>query len=103
MREKRIGEERYVLLTLAEGRQLQLDRVEPEQEIAPERAARDLGGEVGVRRRDQAHVDLQCSRRADALELAVFEHAQQLRLLCERNVRDLVHEKTAAIGKLEAP
>ena len=42
------------------------------------------------------------ARRADALELAGLEHAQQLGLLAERDVGDLVEEQRAAVGQLEA-
>ena len=102
MREKRFGEETDVLVAFAQRRQAQFDRVEAEQKVAPKCAARDFGGEIGIRRRDQAHVDLQRARRADAFELAVFEHAQQFRLLRQRNVRDLVEKQAAAVGELEA-
>ena len=41
-------------------------------------------------------------RAADALELALLEHAQQLRLQLERQLADLVEEERAAVGQLEA-
>ena len=40
---------------------------------------------------------------ADAVELAVGEHAQQARLQVGRHVADLVEEQRAALGLLEAP
>ena len=40
---------------------------------------------------------------ADALELALLQHAQQLRLRLERQLADLVEEQRAAVGELEAP
>ena len=39
---------------------------------------------------------------ADAVELAVLEHAQQLHLRGGRHVADLVEEQRAAVGLLEA-
>jgi uncharacterized protein YoaH (UPF0181 family) len=39
---------------------------------------------------------------ADAVELAVRQHAQQPRLQVERHVADLVEEQRAAVGLLEA-
>ena len=39
---------------------------------------------------------------ADAVELAVGQHAQQARLQVERHVADLVEEQRAAVGLLEA-
>ena len=91
-----------VLAPLAQRRQLDLDRVQPEQQVLPEAAGRDLLAEVRVGRRDDAHVDLARARRADALEVAGLEHAQQLRLQVQRHVRDLVEEQRAAVGELEA-
>jgi hypothetical protein len=40
---------------------------------------------------------------AETLELALFEHAQQLRLTVERHLADLVEKQHAAIGLLDAP
>ena len=39
---------------------------------------------------------------ADALELALLEHAQQLGLGLEGHLADLVEEERAAVGQLEA-
>ena len=39
---------------------------------------------------------------ADALELALLQHAQQLGLHRRRDVADLVEEQRAAVGELEA-
>ena len=50
----------------------------------------------------EPHVGLARARRAEPLELAGLEHAQQLRLLAERHVGDLVEEQRAAVGELEA-
>ena len=79
-----------------------LDRVQAEQQILAEAARRDFGGQIGVGRRDDPHVDAARARRADALELAGLEHAQQLRLQVQRDVGDLVEEQRAAVGQLEA-
>ena len=40
---------------------------------------------------------------AEALELALLQHAQQLHLRAEVDVADLVEEERAALGHLEAP
>ena len=58
--------------------------------------------QIAVRRRDHAHVDLERPRAADALELLLLQHAQQLRLHLERQLADLVEEQRAAVGELEA-
>ena len=59
--------------------------------------------EVAVGRRDDADVDLDRLAAADALELALLQHAQQLDLHLQRQVADLVEEQRAAVGQLEAP
>ena len=51
---------------------------------------------------DHAHVGLDRLVAADAIELAVGQHAQQARLQLERHVADLVEEQRAALGLLEA-
>ena len=51
---------------------------------------------------DDAHVGLDRLVAADAVELAVGQHAQQPRLQVRRHVADLVEEQRAAVGLLEA-
>jgi hypothetical protein len=95
-------EQRDVLAPLAQRGHVDLDRVEAEQQVLTEPPVRHLLPQVGVRGRKDAHVGAARARRADALELAGLEHAQQLRLQVERHVRDLVEEERAAVGHLEA-
>ena len=66
------------------------------------RPAADFLRQPGVGRREDADVHVARARRADALELAGLEHAQQLRLQVERHVGDFVQEQRAAVGELEA-
>ena len=77
--------------------------VQPVVEIAPEASRLDHRLEVAVRRRDQAHVDAQRARAAEALELLLLEHAQELRLELDRDVAHFVQEERSAVGQLEAP
>src|SRR5436189_120777 len=58
--------------------------------------------EVLVRRRDDADVDVDGLRAAEARELALGEHAQELHLRGERHLAHLVEEERAAVGELEA-
>ena len=51
---------------------------------------------------DDAHIDLDGRLAADAVELALGQHAQQPRLQCRRHVADFVEEQRAAVGLLEA-
>src|SRR5205807_8368058 len=97
-----LGQRLYVFAALGQRREVNLDRVEAEEEVLAEAARGDLLLEVGVRRRDDAHVRAPRLRRADALELAGLQHAQELRLEVRRHVRDLVEEERAAVRQLEA-
>jgi hypothetical protein len=58
--------------------------------------------EVAVGGADQPHVDLHRLAAADAFELALLQHAQQLGLEGRRDVADLVEEQRAAVRHLEA-
>ena len=58
--------------------------------------------QVGVGRGQHAHVHAPRLARAQALELAALQHAQQLHLAGRREVADLVEEQRAAVGGLEA-
>ena len=97
LREEVRREQRNVLATLGERRQLQRDDVQAVIEILAELARRLLRFEVAVRRRDDAHVDRKRLRRADRPHLALLEHAQQLHLQRQRHVADLVQEERAAV------
>src|SRR6202007_1259583 len=59
--------------------------------------------EVAVGGGDDAHVDPDVRRAADALEGALLEEAQQLDLQCRGDLADLVEEDGAAVGRLEQP
>src|SRR5436190_8250765 len=96
-------EERDVLATLAQRRQLDPDHADPVEEVHPEVALLDLLPEVAVRRRDDAHIDLPRPRIADAHDLALLEDTQQARLELHRDVADLVEEERAAVGGLDEP
>ena len=54
-------------------------------------------------RGDDPRVDADRPRAAEALDLALLEHAQQLDLDLDRQVADLVEEQRRVIGELEAP
>ena len=61
------------------------------------------GVEVAIGGRQEADIDLDGLVAADAEDLAVFEHAQQLGLEVERHIADLVEKEGAAVGVLETP
>src|SRR5581483_7319478 len=76
---------------------------QPVVDVLPEAPLPHLGLEVLVRRGENADVDLDRPVAADALDLALLEHAHDLRLGLERHVVDLVEEERAAVGHLELP
>ena len=59
--------------------------------------------EIAVGGRDDAHVDLDRPRASEPLELAGFQHAQQLRLQVQRQLADLVEKERRAVRDLESP
>ena len=70
-------------------------------EVLPEMSRGGVDGEVAVGRRDDAHVDLDRRRSADALELLLLEHAKQLGLEVEPHLGDFVEEQRSAVRPLE--
>src|SRR5512141_980387 len=96
-----IDEKRDVLFPLAQGRRIQRDDVQAEEEVLPEPPLLDLLPEVLVGRGDDPDVDLGDLARADLLDLAFLEDAEDLGLRPEAHVADLVEEDRAAVGLLE--
>ena len=75
--------------------------VDAVEEVLAEAARLHVGGEVAVRRGDDAHVDLDVLRVAEAPDVLLLQHAQELHLQVERQLADLVEEERAAVGLLE--
>ena len=96
------GELRNVLAPLAQRWHGDREDVQPVVEVLAEAALADLVLELAVGRGDQPHVHLDRPVAADALELALLEHPQELRLQVQRQLADLVEEERAAVGELEA-
>ena len=59
--------------------------------------------QVDVGRGDDPDVDLDRLHAAEAHEIALLDHAQQLGLRLERDVADLVEEDAALVGEVEHP
>ena len=75
---------------------------EPVVEVFAELAALHRGVQVAVGGGDHADVGAHHARAAEAHELALLEHAQQLGLHGGRHLADLVEEQHAAGGLLDA-
>ena len=94
-------EQRNVAAPFAQRRQRDRKHVQAVVEIAPEAPAPHLLGQIAVGRRDDADVDVDRARTAEAFDLPFLEHAQQPRLQLERQLADLVEEDRAAVRQLE--
>jgi hypothetical protein len=78
--EERVGQLEDVFEALAQRRQRDLEHAKPVIQILAELAALHRGSEITVGRRDHTNVRVQDPRAAEPHELALLEHAKQLRL-----------------------
>ena len=60
-----------------------------------------LLAQIAVRRRQHPHIDPQAAVIADALNIAILQHAQQFGLQRQRQFADFVEEQRAVIGHLK--
>ena len=93
-----IDERRDLFAPLAQRRQPQADDVEAVEEVLAEASLGDQRLEVGVGGGDDAHVDLDRLRLAEAVHFVRLEEAEQLGLQVEADLGDLVEEQRAAGG-----
>ena len=96
-----VGQERNVLLALAQRRNVERHHVEPVIKIFAKGALLQRGAQILVGGGDHAHVDVARHVAAQALELALLQDAQQLHLNGGGHVADLVQEDGAGVGLLE--
>jgi hypothetical protein len=90
-------------MAVAQRRHLDRDDLQPVVEVPPEGAALHHRLEVGVRRGDDANVHTHALIAADAHELPLFEHPQQLHLRLQVGLADFVQKQRAPVGGLELP
>ena len=87
---------------VAQRRQRDRNHVQPVVEVLAERPFLHQLAQVGVGRGDDAGVELDRPRLADALDLALLQRPQQLRLQRQRHQADFIDEERAAMRQLEA-
>src|SRR5262249_10606708 len=75
---------------LAERRDRERESADAKIEIRAEASAANLGREIAIGRREDAHVDDLSFSPADAHHAPILEHAKELRLHVERQLADLV-------------
>ena len=85
---------------LAERRNVDVEHVQPIVEVGAELAPCHRIVQVPVGRRDHAHVGPHRARAAQAHELALLQHAQELRLRGGRHLGDFVEKQHAARRQL---
>ena len=85
------------------GGQVDLERVDPEEEVLAELLGLDHLAEVAVGRAEDADVDPERVVLADAADLARLQEPEQLDLDALVQLADLVEEERAAVGDLEEP
>ena len=94
-------EARNILAPLGEWRHPDRHHRKAVIEIFAELAGGDLGFDVAAGRGNDAHVDLDLVRAADALERLLDENPQDLVLRLARHVGDLVDEQRSAMRLFE--
>ena len=95
-------QQRNIFGPLAQRRDADGKHVEPIVQIGAELLLAHHRFQIAIGRRDQPRIGAQRPRRAQPLELALLQNAQQLRLQLQRHLADLVQKHGAAIGQLEA-
>jgi hypothetical protein len=93
----------YVLLAVAQGRDMDADDVQAVEQVFPEAAFGHQRFKILVGGGDNAHVHFDGGMRADRIKLAVGKHSQQPGLQLRRHVADLVKKQGAAIGLFKTP
>src|SRR5262249_34032463 len=78
------------------------DDIQTVVEVLTKAAFIDSPGQIHVRGREDTQVEADGLRAADALEFALLEDTQQLRLNVERHLGDFVQEYRAAVGLFES-
>jgi hypothetical protein len=92
----------YVFAALAQRRNRDGKDGQPVIQIFSEATGGDLTFEVAVGRCDQAHIHAPRALFADALELALLQHAQQFALQLERDLANFIQKQRPAVGQLKA-
>ena len=94
-------QERDVLAPLAQRGEMDMDHLQAVEEILPEAPRPHGGGQIGVGSGDEAEVAADQVIPPEPAELVLLEHAQELRLGFEGEVRDFVQEQCGAVRQLE--
>lgn len=94
-------QQRNVLWTLAEWRQVQMHRLEPIVEVFAERTLPHFVGKIAIGCSDDANVNFDDLRRTKPGKLTAFEHTEEFDLRADGHFADLIEEDCACVGNLE--
>ena len=92
---------RNVFHPVAQRRDHDRNRGQSIVQVLPERPVVRFRGEIAVGRGHDADIHLDRGRAADALELLLLQHTQQLGLQVEPHFGNFVQQQRAAVGALE--
>ncbi|MNI65794.1 hypothetical protein D3C73_1213170 [compost metagenome] len=98
-----IGQQRDILGTLIQRRDLQVHHVQTVVQILAEFVFRHRLLQIAVSGGNDANVNVQIAVAAQRAHLALLQYAQQLDLQRKRHIADLVEEQRAAGCRLEQP
>ena len=101
--EKVVGQHQQIGLPIAKRRHEDREHVEAIVQVFAERPRRDSLLHIFVGGGEETDVHFDGFRAAEALELALLQHAEQLHLRREGQIADLIEKERAAFGQLEAP
>src|SRR5438270_5408512 len=99
--EEMLNEDRDVVGTLTQGRQVQCDDIETIVEIRAEAARLDFFLEIAIRCGDETRVDRNRFGGADRNHLAMLQNTQKLDLRRGRSLADLVEKERSRRGRGE--
>ena len=103
LRDEKFHQQIDIVATLPERGQMNRHHVEPIKQIFAETAALDLRFEILVRRRNDAHIDLDARHAADAFEFLLLQHPQKLDLHLKRHLGHFVQKKRSLVGSSKRP
>src|SRR5271163_1485289 len=78
-----------------------LNRAQPVEKILAKTTCENFRAQVAIRRGNEAHVHLFCFRRPDALDFAILNHAQELRLHLQRSLTNFIQKYRATVCVFE--
>jgi hypothetical protein len=99
--DEEVRERRDFLAAFAQGRKIDRDLVQPQEQVFAKAPRGHCCIQVLVGGRDHANVDVNVDLSAEARELAILQHMQQLCLERWGHRTELVEEQGAVIGELE--